>query len=94
MKPIRLTEHARKRAVQRGASEDEIREAVSSGSREPGRRGKWQARAEFLRPFRSPVDGKVYNRRTVEAIFADELDEIVVVTVKVYYSRGESEGED
>jgi hypothetical protein len=76
-----LSEHARKRAVQRGATEDEIREAASSGSREPGRRGKWQARAEFLRPFRSPVDGKVYDGKTVEAIFADELGEIVVEAV-------------
>jgi len=94
MKRIRLTEHAQRRAVQRGASEDEIKAAVSGGRREPARRGKWQARVTFPMPFRSPVDGKVYNAKVVEAVFAEERDQIVVVTVKVYYSVGESESED
>jgi len=34
MKPIRLTHHAREQCVERGASEDEVKQAVINGSRE------------------------------------------------------------
>jgi len=40
------------------------------------------------------VDDKRYNEKTVEVIFAEEPDEIVVVTVKVYYSGLEEQDED
>jgi hypothetical protein len=34
MKPIRLTHHAREQCVERGASEDEVKQALINGSRE------------------------------------------------------------
>lgn len=37
----------------------------------------------------SLINQKVYQFKTVEAIFTDESDEIVVITVKVYYSNEE-----
>ncbi len=94
MKSIRLSEHARKRGLLRGASEDEIMEVLAFGSRKPARRGKWQIGWRFSYSSRSPIDGKRYREKTVEVIFADEPEEIVVVTVKVYYSGLEEKDED
>ena len=94
MKPVRLSEHARKRALLRGASEEEIRDVLQHGIREPARHGKWQARWQFHHGSPSPVDGKRYNEKTVEVIFADHPEEFVVVTVKVYYSGLEVRDED
>ena len=94
MKAVRLSEHARKRALLRGASEEQIREVLGRGRREPAKRSKWQARWRFPYGARSPVDDKRYNEKTVEVIFAEEPDEIVVVTVKVYYSGPEDSDEN
>ena len=33
----------------------------------------------------SPVNGRHYSHKTVDAVFADDPKSIVVVTVKVYY---------
>jgi len=75
--------------VLRGASEDEIMETLATGAREPAKRGKCQTRRRFAFRVRSPIDGKWYNEKTVEVVFADEPSEIVVVTVKVYYAEPE-----
>ena len=92
MKHILLTLHAIRRARLRGATEEELREAVTHGDREPAKWGKFLARRRFVAPTRSPSDGMLYNEKTVEAIFADEPDQVVVITVKVYYSgRGGQE---
>ena len=39
---------------------------------------------------KSPINKKVYKYKTIEAVFADEPDEIVIITVKVYYSNTEA----
>ena len=86
MKPIHLTRHARVRAAMRGATEGEVRETVLRGNREPARRGKWQARWRFaLRGGPEREEG--CTAKTVEVVFADEAEALVVVTVKVYYAR-------
>jgi hypothetical protein len=89
MKPIRLSEHAQVRCIERGGSEAEVKEAVSRGPRVPARRGKWKARWRFESTCRSPLDGMLYNEKMIEVVYADEPDEIVVVTVKVYYAGRE-----
>lgn len=94
MKPIRLSHHALIRAHERGASEEEVRQAVLYGVRELARRGKWQARYRLPYGGRSPFDGMRYNEKTIKVIFADGPDEIVVVTVKVFYRDQEDPDED
>ena len=94
MKPIRLSDHARRRALLRGASEEEVKETVARAPREPARRGKWQARSRCAYGGRSPIDGRRYGGKTVEVVFAEESDEVVVVTVKVYYAGREDCGEN
>ena len=88
MKPIRLTLHAIKRARLRGATEKEVREVVADGDREPAKWGKLLARKRFVAPTRSPLDGILYNEKTVEVVLADERDQTLVITVKVYFSGG------
>ena len=47
MKLIRLTDHAREQARERGASEVDVREAIAKGSREPAKSGRELCRYNF-----------------------------------------------
>ena len=87
MKPIRLSRHARDQVRLRGATDAEVIATIQAGAWQPARRGRFQARRSFAFGQRSPVSQQVYAFKTVHAIFADEPNEIVVVTVLVYYSN-------
>lgn len=89
MKPIRLSSHARIRAVQRGATEEEVVTSVRQSPAVPADRERFSARKVFLYEAISPMNNEYYRFKTVEPIFVEEADEIVVVTVKVYYSNEE-----
>jgi hypothetical protein len=93
-KPIRLSSHARTRARERGATEEEIRQTILKGVWEAAKRGNWQVAHRLSGGGRSPFDGMRYNEKTLEVILADEPDEIVVVTVKVFYRDREEPDED
>ena len=84
-KPIELTYHVQQRMVSRGATHDEVIRTVLEGRKESAKRDKWHSvfRFEFNQP--SPVNGLVYLYKTVDAVFAEEPDRIVVLTVKTYY---------
>jgi hypothetical protein len=71
----------------RGASQTEVSDTIESGSWKPAKRGKYQARKKFTFGHPSPVNQQVYPFKTIDAIFADEPDEIVVVTVIVYFGN-------
>lgn len=58
MKPVRLTRHAREQALERGASEAEVTEAVRKGSREPAKRGRELCRYNFA--FGQRWQGRMY----------------------------------
>jgi hypothetical protein len=83
MKPIRLSGHARDTMHYRGASEDEIAAAIRSSSWTPAEGGRFECRKEF--PFEQVWHGKRYATKQVRPIFVEEQDELVVVTVYVYY---------
>jgi len=85
MKPIRLSNHAAVRALQRGASLQEIVSCIRGEEWLHLSSCKYSARKTFSFHSLSPLNGKRYNFKAVETIFADEKVEIVVVTVKVYY---------
>jgi hypothetical protein len=72
MKPIRISNHALKRMAGRGATETEILDTIRFENWEPALDKKFQARKTFAYNQRSPVNQKVYNFKTVHAIFADE----------------------
>ena len=55
MKRIRLTKHAQEQAVERGATEAEVKQAVQKGSREPAKHGRAMCRYNFA--FKAKVAG-------------------------------------
>ena len=83
MKPIRLSHHARENAHFRGATEIEVKDAIRTASRKPAELGRLECRKEF--PFNQEWNGKFYATKRVRPVFADNPDEIVVVTVYVYF---------
>ena len=85
MKKITIPVHAAERMLLRGATEDEVRAAINSGSRDVAKSGRFASRKTFEFNSTSPVNQKEYKFKTVEVIWVEEPEEIVVVTTKVYY---------
>ncbi|HTW93036.1 MAG TPA: hypothetical protein VMH22_15200 [bacterium] len=83
MKTIRLSRHARENIGFRGATEEEVVEAIRQAEWQPAERGRFDCRREF--PFGQDWNGRHYSTKQVRPVFVDELAEIVVVTVYVYY---------
>jgi len=91
MKPIRFSEHAKTRSLQRGATEEEVLECIRQSPRFVLQGGRFSARKVLPFDRISPMNNKYYRFKTIEPVFADTPDEIVVVTVKVYYSNEEKD---
>lgn len=83
MKPIRLTKHATEQCEERGATEDEVREAIRTGNKEQAEKGRMLARLNFQ--FNDVWSGKVYPIKQVAPVFVESEKEIVVVTVYTFY---------
>jgi hypothetical protein len=83
VKPIRLSKHASEQAVERGATEDEIREAIRHGTREAAKRGRLLCRMNF--PYGAAWRGTVYPIKQVAPVIVEEAAEIVVITVYTFY---------
>jgi hypothetical protein len=84
MKAIRLSSHALSYTARRGFTVSEVEEAISDSRWEPAELGRMECRKVF--PFNREWNGKRYASKEVRAIFVEETDEIVVVTVYTYYS--------
>jgi hypothetical protein len=82
-KPIRLSGHARGNLAFRGTTEEEIAEAIRTTPWEPAELGRLECRKDFA--YGREWNGKFYETKQVRPIFVEEADEIVVVTVYVYY---------
>ena len=82
-KPIRLSEHAKQQLQFRGATEQEVVQAIRTETWGPAEVGRFECRKNFT--FNTEWNGKYYSTRQVRPIFVDEPDEIAVVTVYVYY---------
>ncbi|MCI0693809.1 DUF4258 domain-containing protein [candidate division KSB1 bacterium] len=85
IKPIIISQHARRQMILRGAKENEVMLAIQTGVWQPAKKGR--IHAQYLGDFNdiSPVNQKFYRWKTVDAIFVQEQDKIEVVTVIVYY---------
>jgi hypothetical protein len=82
-KPIRLTKHAREQCIERGASEDEVRQAIGLGEWEEAKKGRFMARLNLQ--FGRSWAGNVYPIKQVAPVFIVEESEIVVITVYTFY---------
>ena len=83
MKPIRLTKHAQEQCADRGATEDEVRQAIELGSRVPAKHGRELCRFNFS--FGKTWQGKPYAIKQVAPVIKEESHEIVVITVYTFY---------
>jgi len=83
MKKIRLTPHAREQCEERGATEEEVVEAIHSGIREPAKHNRWLCRLNFQ--YNGIWHGEHYPIKQVAPVIVEEADEIVVVTVYTFY---------
>jgi hypothetical protein len=84
VKPIRLSGHARERIEARGATQQEVTETIRTGSWTSAGGGRLECRKDFC--YGREWNGKVYATKRVRPIFVKESEEILVVTVYVYYS--------
>lgn len=83
MERVIISRHAADQMVQRGASDEEVRETVGTGQPELAKNGRIARRKTFAhgREWR----GRWYDSKQVLCIVAEERDALVVVTVLVFY---------
>jgi len=82
MKSIRLTIHASEQCVERGATEEEVKQAIEQGAREPAKRGRFMYRLNF--PYRAKLQGNFYAIKQVAPVVVEAQNEIIVVTVYTF----------
>ena len=82
-KSIRLTGHASYQVRRRGASVEEVTEAIRTEPWQTAELGRLECRKNLV--FNATWNKTHYGTKQVRPIFVEELNEIVVVTVYVYY---------
>ncbi len=82
---FKLTEHAKERAIERGTTQEEIQMVLSDGKEiqvKEGRKGK-----EMIFEYGKEWLGKTYPQKKVKIIYIEEDNEVVIITIKVYYGK-------
>jgi hypothetical protein len=82
-KPIGFSGHASQQLRFRGTTESEVVTAIRTSPWHPAETSRIECRKGF--PFDALWNGRRYSTRQVRPVFVEELNEIVVVTVYVYY---------
>ena len=80
--PIRQSGHEG-RLDGRGTTEQEVVEAIQTEPWQPAERGRFECRRNFS--FNAQWNGTHYAAKQVRPVFVDAPNEIVVVTIYVYY---------
>ena len=80
---VKLHPHAKMRAKERGATEEEVIATVKYGERFAVKFGRSGFRRNF--PYNSLWRGKHYANKQIEAIAVQENDNWLVITVMVKY---------
>ena len=83
MKRIRLSAHALGRCHHRGTTEQEVREAVIRGRREPAKKGRMLCRLNFQ--YNGTWRGRYYAIKQVAPVITEKANEIIVVTVYTFF---------
>ncbi len=81
---IRLSEHAKDQLIFRGTTEEEVIETIKTSEWIPAELNRFESRKNFDF-FNQIWNKKSYKTKQVKPIFVEEPDEIVVITVYVYY---------
>ena len=77
--------HTLERLEERGTSEEEIEDVVLNGAPEAAK-GNRKAKSKVF-DFRKQRAGKFYEQKKVKVVFVEEENEIVTVTVIVFYGK-------
>ena len=78
-----ISEHTKEQLVFRGATEEEIIEAISTSSWQPAELGRMECRKDFV--FENYWNKKYYKTKQVRPIFVKEDNKIIVITVYTYF---------
>jgi hypothetical protein len=84
---IWFSAHAKERMRFRGTDESEVREAILSADWRPAELNRIECDKEFQ--YRAEWNGIWYAIKKVRPIFAEDKEQITVITVYVYYSGKE-----
>lgn len=84
---IQIDPHALERAEERGTNESEIIDVIQTGFSVPARHGRSRRAKVF--DFDRSRNNRHYPQKRVEVIYTIEEDEIITVTVYVFYGRWE-----
>lgn len=82
-----LIDHAREHMLERGASEEEVRETPTLGERALAKAGRWAK--ERVCQYNDEWQGRHYEQKKIGVIHVEEDERLVVITVYAYYSRWE-----
>jgi len=85
---IQIDPHTLERAQERGASEQEIKDAIETGFDIPAKYGR-MGKAKVY-DFKQKRHGKYYEQKRIEVIYTIEKNSIVTVTVYVFYGKWEA----
>jgi hypothetical protein len=85
MKSIRIEPHTLKRAAERGADQDEIIETLKNGFDVPAKHD-WLSKEKVF-PFNTVRNNKYYEEKKIQVIYTIENNEIVTITVYVFYEK-------
>lgn len=83
MKSIVFSQHALDQLSDRGATKEEVKLAIRDGEEVPAKKGRRAFRKNFR--FDSKWKGKHYEVKQVMPIVVEQAEEIIVVTVYVFY---------
>jgi len=82
-KPIRFSRHAVENMRRRGTTAVEVSQTITEASWVPARAGRFECVKDFL--YNDYWNGKLYRTKQVVPIFKEEGNNIVVITVYVFY---------
>ncbi len=85
---IQIDPHTLERAQERGASEQEIKDAIETGFDIPAKYGR-MGKAKVY-DFKQKRHGKYYEQKRIEVLYTIEENSIVTVTVYVFYGKWEA----
>jgi len=83
LKAIRFTKHSLEQCSERGASQEEVEVAIRKGNREPAKKDREIFKYNFS--YDDLWQGKHYSIKQVAPVIVEEDEEIIVITVYVFY---------
>jgi len=85
-KPIKFSRHSLDNLFDRGASREEVEQAIRTGEGLPAKKGRTAFRKNFS--HHGTWKGKYYQVKQVMPIVVEEPDRFVVITVYVFFIGG------